>query len=104
MRCWSALCAQSLTGAKTQDLSPSLLYSTTRPSKLYKAKWVFSRKIDADGSIVEAKARILARGFGQRLAVDYFEALATDPVMTPIELVMAFAVRRDDLWTHFDVR
>ena len=32
------------------------------------AKWVFGWKTDANGLITKAKARLVARGFGQRYA------------------------------------
>lgn len=34
------------------------------------AKWVLSRKTDADSTMTKAIARLVARGFGQRFAVD----------------------------------
>lgn len=45
-------------------------------------KWVSSWNTDTNGLITKAKARILARGFGQRYAVDYFETFADTPVIS----------------------
>ena len=39
------------------------------------AKWVFCWKSDADGIITKAKAGLVARGFAQRFAVDYFKTV-----------------------------
>ncbi|CAM9781770.1 unnamed protein product, partial [Sphacelaria rigidula] len=58
------------------------------------AKWVLSWKTDAKDAITKAKARLVARGFGQRFAVDYFETFASTPAMPSIKLVMAVAVQR----------
>ncbi|CAM9981531.1 unnamed protein product [Sphacelaria rigidula] len=44
------------------------------------AKWTFSPKSDADDTVTKAKARLVARGFGQRFAVDYFENSRGNPV------------------------
>ena len=39
------------------------------------AKWFFAWKTDSDGYITKAKARLVARGVGQQLDVDYFNML-----------------------------
>lgn len=57
------------------------------------AKWVFSWKTDANGPIIKAMARLIARGFGQRFAVNYVETFADIPAMTSIKLVMTVAVQ-----------
>ena len=44
------------------------------------AKWVFAWKTDSDGYITKAKVRLVARGFGQQLGVDYFKAFAPTPI------------------------
>ena len=67
------------------------------------AKRVFGLKTDATGLITKAKARLVARGFGQRYAVDYFETVAATPAMSSIKLVMAVAVQEGWPLYHFDV-
>ncbi|CAM9789713.1 unnamed protein product [Sphacelaria rigidula] len=67
------------------------------------AKWVFSWKTDADCAVTKAKARLVARGFGQRFAVDYFETFAATPSMASTKLVMAVAVQEEWPLYHFDV-
>ena len=67
------------------------------------AKWVFSWKTDADGIVTKAKARLVARGFAQRFAVDYFETYAATPSMSSIKLVMAAAGQEDWPLYHLDV-
>ena len=67
------------------------------------AKWVFCWKTDAEGIITKAKARLVARGFGQRFAVDYFETFAATPSMSSIKLVMAVAVQEEWPLYHLDV-
>ncbi|CAM9893445.1 unnamed protein product, partial [Sphacelaria rigidula] len=67
------------------------------------AKWIFSWKTDADGTATKAKARLVARGFGQRFAVDYFETFAATPSMASIKLGMAVAVQEEWPLYHLDV-
>ncbi|CAN0007851.1 unnamed protein product, partial [Sphacelaria rigidula] len=67
------------------------------------AKWFFSWKTDADGTVMKAKARLVTRGFGQRFAVDCFETFAVTPSMASIKLVMAVAVQEEWPLYHFDV-
>ncbi|CAM9967105.1 unnamed protein product, partial [Sphacelaria rigidula] len=67
------------------------------------AKWVFTRKTDSNGTVTKAKARLIARGFGQRFAVGYFETFAATPAMASIKLVVAMAVQRGWPIYHFDV-
>ncbi|CAM9597236.1 unnamed protein product, partial [Sphacelaria rigidula] len=67
------------------------------------AKWVCSWKTDADDTVTKAKTRLVARGFRQRFAVDYFETFAATPSMASIKLVMAVAVQEEWPLYHFDV-
>ncbi|CAM9265057.1 unnamed protein product, partial [Sphacelaria rigidula] len=66
-------------------------------------KWVLSWKTDPDGTITKAKARLVARGFGQRFAVDCFETFAATPSMASMKLVIAVAVLEEWPLYHFDV-
>ena len=40
------------------------------------AKWVFARTADSNGFITQAKARLVARRFGQQSGVDCFKMFA----------------------------
>ena len=48
------------------------------------AKWMFAWKTDSDGYITKAKARLVARGFGQQLGVDHFNTFAPTPIVSSI--------------------
>ena len=48
------------------------------------AKWVSAWKTDSDGYITKAKARLVARGFGQQLGVDNFNTFAPTPTVSSI--------------------
>lgn len=73
------------------------------PSNVIDGKWVFKWKVDSDGYIARAKARLVARGFRQVEGVDYFETFAPTPTMSTIRLVTAYACQEDVDLLHFDV-
>ena len=56
------------------------------------AKWVFAWKTYSDGYITKAKARLVARGFGQQLDVDCFNTFAPTPTVSSIKVSLATAV------------
>ena len=68
------------------------------------AKWVFDWKTDSDGYITKAKARLVARGFGQQLGVDYYNTFAPTPTVSSIKVALAIAVQNDWPLYHFDVK
>ena len=68
------------------------------------AKWVFAWKIDSDGYITKAKARLVARGFGQQLGVDYFNTFASTPTVSSNKVALAIAVQNDWPLYPFDVK
>ena len=67
-------------------------------------KWVFAWNIDFDGYITKAKARLVARGFGQQSGVVYFNMFASTPTVPFIKLVLAIALQNDRSLYHFDVK
>lgn len=66
------------------------------------SKWVFSWKVNEFGRVVRAKARLVARGFGQREGVDFFETFSPCPSVTSIRLLAAIACELDLDLCHFD--
>ena len=44
-----------------------------------RCKWIFNRKIKADGSIEKYKARLVVKGYKQNESLDYFDTYS--PVM-----------------------
>lgn len=54
--------------------------------------------------VVRAKARLVARGFGQREIIDFFETFSPCPSVTSVRLLAAIACSLGwELW-HFDVQ
>ena len=68
------------------------------------AKWVFAWKTDSDGYITEAKARWIARGFGQQLGMDYFNTFAPIPIVSSRKVALAIAVQNDWPVYHLNVK
>jgi hypothetical protein len=67
-------------------------------------KWVFKLKHQADGSIERHKARLIAKGFKQRLKIDYDDTFS--PMVKPatIRLVLSLAVSRGWNLRQLDVK
>ena len=59
------------------------------------AKWVFAWKTNSDGYITKAKVRLVARGFGQQLGVDYFKTFAPTPIVPSLKVALAIAVQNE---------
>ena len=63
--------------------------------KFITAKWVFAWETDSAGYITKAKAKLVARGFGQQLGVSYFNTFAPTPTVSSIKLALMIAVQND---------
>lgn len=44
--------------------------------KLINCKWIFKKKVDADGNVCSYKARLVAKGFSQKIGVDHDETFS----------------------------
>ena len=67
------------------------------------AKWVFVSKTDSVGYITKAKARLVARSFGQQLDVNYFNMFAPTPTVSSLNVAIAIVVQNNWLLYDFDV-
>lgn len=67
------------------------------------AKWVHTWKGDVHGRVVGPKARLVARGFGQRAGVDFFETFSPCPNVSSIRLLSAIACSLGLGVSHLDV-
>jgi hypothetical protein len=67
-------------------------------------KWVFKLKYKQDGSVDHHKARLVARGFKQRLGIDYDDT--SSPVVKPatIHLILSLAVSQGWVLRQLDIQ
>lgn len=66
-------------------------------------RWVFTKKLNKDGSIARYKARLVAKGFSQRPEVDFDETYAPVISLTSVRTILAYATRSKMIIKHFDV-
>src|SRR3954466_15991697 len=67
-------------------------------------KWVFKKKIDADGNVTVYKARLVAKGFRQIQGVDYDETFLPVAKLKSVRIMLAIAAYYDyEIW-QMDVK
>ena len=71
--------------------------------EVIKSKWLFKKKLDAEGNVSKYKARLVARGFDQRYGIDYDETFSPVARFESIRMIMALSVQLDLHLHHMDV-
>ncbi|KAL8119964.1 hypothetical protein AgCh_017189 [Apium graveolens] len=67
-------------------------------------KWVYKRKIGADGHVETYKARLVAKGFKQRQGIDFDETFSPVALLKSIRILLAIAAYYDyEIW-QMDVK
>lgn len=85
----------------TWDLVPR---TEAKGKRVISCKWVYALKRDASGRIKRYKARIVSRGFLQRMGIDYNETYAPVIRFETIRCVILFALQRGWEILQFDVK
>ena len=63
--------------------------------KAIENKWIFKKKIDADGNVSVYKARLVAKGFRQIQGVDYEETFSPVAMIKSIRILLAIVAYHD---------
>src|ERR1044072_9709636 len=67
--------------------------------KAVENKWIFKKKIDADGNVSVYKARLFVKGFRQIQGVDYEETFSPLAMIKSIRIILAIAAYHDyEIW------
>lgn len=80
------------------------LYDLPKDRKEVTNKWVFKLKRKADGEIDKYKARLVVRGFSQRIGFDYNETYAPVAKLVTLRILLAIANRMDFHIHQMDVK
>ena len=67
-------------------------------------KWIFKRKMKADGSIDKYKARLVIKGYKQKEGLDYFDTYSPVTRITSIRMILAIAALRNLEVHQMDVK
>ena len=67
-------------------------------------KWVYKKKIGADGQVETYKARLVAKGFKQKQGINYDEIFSPVAMLKSIWIMLAIAAYHDyEIW-QMDVK
>ncbi|GJT59507.1 retrovirus-related pol polyprotein from transposon TNT 1-94 [Tanacetum coccineum] len=72
--------------------------------KLLGYKWIFKKKMKADGTIDKYKARLVIKRFRQREGLDYFDTYSLVTRITSIRMILAIAALRNLEVHQMDVK
>ena len=67
-------------------------------------KWIFKKKMNADGSIDKYKARLVIKGYKQKEGLDYFDTYSPITRISSIRMLIAIAAIHDLEIHQMDVK
>ena len=60
--------------------------------KVIGCQWVFTRKVNLDGSVARLKALLVAKGYAQTCGMDYSDTFSSVAKLTSIRLFISLAI------------
>ena len=100
-------CGEGATDEEYSSLVSMNAWVLTELPPGYKAipcKWVFKRKLNADGSIERYKARLVIKGFYQRLGIDYIAVFAPVVRASTVRLFLSIVACYDLVCYSIDIK
>ena len=88
---WQNAMEKELESLQTNDVWD--LVELPEGRKAVGSKWVFKLKVDADGSVVRHKARLVAQGFSQKFGLDYDETFCPVVRFESVRAAIALGVQ-----------
>uniref|UniRef100_A0A1X7VXK3 Reverse transcriptase Ty1/copia-type domain-containing protein n=1 Tax=Amphimedon queenslandica TaxID=400682 RepID=A0A1X7VXK3_AMPQE len=90
---WKEAMEREMESLKANDVYD--LVELPKNKEVIGSKWIFRRKINADGSVERYKARLVAQRFSQTHGLDYDETFCRVVCFESIRSVIAVAVQND---------
>jgi hypothetical protein len=93
--------------SELRSMSENQVWTLVEPPsdrKAVECKWIFKKKMDADGNVTVCKARLVAKGFRQVQGVDYDETFSPVVMFKSIWILLAILAFHDyEIW-QMDVK
>jgi hypothetical protein len=67
-------------------------------------KWIWKNKLDAEGTVIRNKSRLVAKGYSQLEGLDFTESFAPVARHEAVRIFLAFAAHRNMVVFQMDVK
>nr|GEU94255.1 retrovirus-related Pol polyprotein from transposon TNT 1-94 [Tanacetum cinerariifolium] len=71
---------------------------------IIKVKWIWKNKTNAKNTVIENKSRLVAKGYGQEVGIDFEESFAPVARLKAVRIFMAYAAHNNFLIFKMDVK